>query len=303
MNNNDPMKRFGYIVFSICLFALSACTSHEQMDQEEGIVKVSMGLTAASFTDDDATTRAEQPMAPDYENLISNLWILQFDREGILTGSEHKVLPTPVLNTTLEGIALRTGRGTVCVVGNLADGEIAAWPDNLSGFKSLVVDMGWLKERSTDRNVCLFGYYEGEIAAGTTAVNVVLGRLVCRLNIAVSAKTAGIFSNVKIQLQNAQTKGYLFPSDVYLSPEGGGNYTEEVVIGDDKVLGTAPLYRYYYMAENVTEGTDSGERTRLQIKAKKGGAEYTKAIDLGRSDIHDYSLRRNNNYTFNIVLE
>ena len=231
MNNNDPMKRFGYIVFSICLFALSACTSHEQMDQEEGIVKVSMGLTAASFTDDDATTRAEQPMAPDYENLISNLWILQFDREGILTGSEHKVLPTPVLNTTLEGIALRTGRGTVCVVGNLADGEIAAWPDNLSGFKSLVVDMGWLKERNTDRNVCLFGYYEGEIAAGTTAVNVVLGRLVCRLNIAVSAKTAGIFSNVRIQLQNAQTKGYLFPSDVYLSPEGGGNYTEEVVIG------------------------------------------------------------------------
>ena len=190
MNNNDPMKRFGYIVFSICLFALSACTSHEQMDQEEGIVKVSMGLTSASFTDDDATTRAEQPMAPDYENLISNLWILQFDREGILTGSEHKVLPTPVLNTTLEGIALRTGRGTVCVVGNLADGEIAAWPDNLSGFKSLVVDMGWLKERNTDRNVCLFGYYEGEIAAGTTAVNVVLGRLVCRLNIAVSAKTA-----------------------------------------------------------------------------------------------------------------
>ena len=180
MNNNDPMKRFGYIVFSICLFALSACTSHEQMDQEEGIVKVSMGLTAASFTDDDATTRAEQPMAPDYENLISNLWILQFDREGILTGSEHKVLPTPVLNTTLEGIALRTGRGTVCVVGNLADGEIAAWPDNLSGFKSLVVDMGWLKERNTDRNVCLFGYYEGEIAAGTTAVNVVLGRLVGR---------------------------------------------------------------------------------------------------------------------------
>ena len=45
MNNNDPMKRFGYIVFSICLFALSACTPHEQMDQEEGIVKVSMGLT------------------------------------------------------------------------------------------------------------------------------------------------------------------------------------------------------------------------------------------------------------------
>ena len=262
-----------------------------------------MGLTAASFTDDDATTRAEQPMAPDYENLISNLWILQFDREGILTGSEHKVLPTPVLNTTLEGIALRTGRSTVCVVGNLADGEITAWPDNLSGFKSLVVDMGWLKERNTDRNVCLFGYYEGEIAAGTTAVNVVLGRLVCRLNIAVSAKTAGIFSNVKIQLQKAQTKGYLFPSDVYLSPEGGGDYTEEVVIGADKVLGTAPLYRYYYMAENVTEGTDSGERTRLQIKAKKGGAEYTKAIDLGRSDIHDYSLRRNNNYTFNIVLE
>ena len=38
MNNNDPMKRFGYIVFSICLFALSACTPHEQMDQEEGIV-------------------------------------------------------------------------------------------------------------------------------------------------------------------------------------------------------------------------------------------------------------------------
>ena len=58
MNNNDPMKRFGYIVFSICLFALSACTPHEQMDQEEGIVKVSMGLTAASFTDDEVRIMA-----------------------------------------------------------------------------------------------------------------------------------------------------------------------------------------------------------------------------------------------------
>ena len=46
MNNNDPMKRFGYIVFSICLFALSACTPHEQMDQEEGIVKSCQRLSA-----------------------------------------------------------------------------------------------------------------------------------------------------------------------------------------------------------------------------------------------------------------
>ena len=96
-------------------------------------------------------------MAPDYENLIGNLWILQFDREGILIGSEQIVLTTPVLNTTLEGVALRTGRSTLCIVGNLTDAETPAWPDNLNGFKSLVVDMGWMKERSADRNVCLFG--------------------------------------------------------------------------------------------------------------------------------------------------
>ncbi len=57
------------------------------------------------------------------------------------------------------------------------------------------------------------------------------------------------------------------------------------------------------MAENVTTGTNRDERTQLQIKATKGGTEYTKNIDLGRSDINDYSLRRNNNYTFNIILE
>lgn len=260
---------------------------------------MSVGLTAASFTND-AVTRAEQPMAPDYENLIGNLWILQFDREGILIGSERIVLTTPVLNTTLEGVTLRTGRSTLCIVGNLTDAETPAWPDNLNGFKSLVVDMGWMKERSADRNVCLFGYYEGEITTGTTAVNVVLGRLVCRLNIAVSAKTAGVFSNVKIQLKRAQTKGYLFPSDTYLAPESG-DYTEEVITAG--TLGTTSSYRYYYMAENVTTGTDQNERTQLQIKATKGGTEYTKNIDLGRSDINDYSLRRNNNYTFNIILE
>ena len=44
MNNYDPLKRFGYIVFSICLFALSACTPHEQMDQEEGIVEIDRDL-------------------------------------------------------------------------------------------------------------------------------------------------------------------------------------------------------------------------------------------------------------------
>ena len=239
-------------------------------------------------------------MAPDYENLIGNLWILQFDREGILIGSERIVLTTPVLNTTLEGVTLRTGRSTLCIVGNLTDAETPAWPDNLNGFKSLVVDMGWMKERSADRNVCLFGYYEGEITTGTTAVNVVLGRLVCRLNIAVSAKMAGVFSNVKIQLKRAQTKGYLFPSDTYLAPESG-DYTEEVITAG--TLGTTSSYRYYYMAENVTTGTNQNERTQLQIKATKGGTEYTKNIDLGRSDINDYSLRRNNNYTFNIILE
>lgn len=294
------MKRFGYIVFSVCLLTLGSCMSHEPMDQEEDMVKVSVGLTSASFTND-ADTRAEQPMAPDYENLISNLWILQFDREGILIGSEQIVLTTPVLNTTLEGVTLRAGRSTLCIVGNLTDGEIPTWPDNLDGFKSLVLDMGWLKERSTDRNVCLFGYYEGEITTGTTALNVVLGRLVCRLNIAVSAKTAGVFSNVKIQLKRAQTKGYLFPSDTYLTPEDG-DYTEEAIVTSG-TLGTTPLYRYYYMAENVTAGTNRNERTQLQIKATKGGTEYTKSIDLGRSDINDYSLRRNNNYTFNIILE
>lgn len=294
------MKRFGYIVFSVCLLTLGACISHEPMDQEEDVVKVSVGLTAASFTND-AVTRAEQPMAPDYENLIGNLWILQFDREGILIGSERIVLTTPVLNTTLEGVTLRTGRSTLCIVGNLTDAETPAWPDNLNGFKSLVVDMGWMKERSADRNVCLFGYYEGENTTGTTAVNVVLGRLVCRLNIAVSAKTAGVFSNVKIQLKRAQTKGYLFPSDTYLAPESG-DYTEEVITTAG-TLGTTSSYRYYYMAENVTTGTNRDERTQLQIKATKGGTEYTKIIDLGRSDINDYSLRRNNNYTFNIILE
>lgn len=294
------MKRFGYIVFSVCLLTLGSCMSHEPMDQEEDVVKVSVGLTSASFTSD-ADTRAEQPMAPDYENLISNLRILQFDREGILIGSEQIVLTTPVLNTTLEGVTLRAGRSTLCIVGNLTDAETPAWPDNLDGFKSLVLDMGWLKERSTDRNVCLFGYYEGEITTGTTALNVVLGRLVCRLNIAVSAKTAGVFSNVKIQLKRAQTKGYLFPSDTYLTPEDG-DYTEEAIVTSG-TLGTTPLYRYYYMAENVTAGTNRNERTQLQIKATKGGTEYTKSIDLGRSDINDYSLRRNNNYTFNIILE
>lgn len=259
MNNNDFMKRFGYIVFSICLFVLSVCIFYEQMDQEEGIVKVLMGFIVVFFIDDDVIICVEQLMVFDYENLISNLWILQFDCEGILIGSEYKVLFILVFNIMFEGIVLRIGCSMVCVVGNLVDGEIIVWFDNLSGFKSLVVDMGWLKEWNMDWNVCFFGYYEGEIVVGIIVVNVVLGCLVCRFNIVVLVKMVGIFSNVKIQLQNVQIKGYLFFLDVYLLLEGGGDYMEEVVIGVDKVLGIVFFYCYYYMVENVIEGIDFGE--------------------------------------------
>lgn len=297
------MKRFRYIVFCACLLTLNACVSHEQMDMEEDVVKVSIGLTTTSLVCD-ASTRAPQPMAPEYENAIRNLWILQFDSEGLLIAKEHKELNGFQLSTTLEDVTLKTGRCTVCIVGNLTEEDTPEWPDNLNGFKELKIDLGWMKELNNgigDRSVPLFGYYEGEISKATTAINVALGRLICRLNIAISAKNEGVFSNVRIMLKRAQTKSYLFPSDTYLNPDG--DYAEEMVTNRAEKLSKDFSYHYYYMAENVTTGTNFNERTQLQIKAVKRGKELTKTIDLGRRDIEDYSILRNNNYTFNIILE
>lgn len=301
-------NRWFKIVCLLLTAALAGCSTEEWGQEKKPCeVKVALKFTTAAIEEEYAT-RAEQPLKPEYENSITHLWILQFDREGIRSACVEKDFSSaPVLSADINDVALKTGISTICVVGNLK--EKTDWPDNLEAFKQLVVDMGWLAKRGTteemsDKQVVLFGYYEGNLQSEGQSVNIVMGRLVCRLNIAVSAKTAGVYSDVKIQLQKAQTSSYLFPGNMYLPPVDTSNpllnpYPEEAISG---ALGVAPVYRYYYMAENINTGNAS-ERTQLKITATKGGAIVEKTVDLGRSDISDYSLLRNNNYTFNIVLK
>lgn len=262
-------------------------------------VKVALHLSSATL-EQDVETRATSPMQPEYENQITHLRILQFDSEGIRIGNElTKTFPVGLLSTTIDDLELEVGTKTLCVIGNLKKGETIDWPDNLPAFRKWTEDMSWLKTvGGTPKNLYLFGYYEGNITAATQDVNIVLGRLACRLNIIVKNYTSGTLKDVKMQLLNVPERTRLFPPST-TSDINQSDYDAEQI---DGAFTTTPIYRYYYIPENVNP--EETKRTQLQIAAiRNNSVTVTRTIDLGRPDIGDYSLDRNNNYTFTFILK
>lgn len=285
------MKRLS-IIFLI-VFAMTSC---EQVcvDDEPKTVEVVLSLSGAPLA------KADSPLIPDIENLIYDVWILQYDKMGLLIdkGTAHERATSSGSLTATVTTTFAVGEGnTICVLANLDKGNASAartWPQTLNEFKTScnVIDLSSdidAANAGTLEDMPMFGYWEGDISVETNNVQVSLGRMLTRINLVINNQS-GSTQNVT-SMSNVSKKVYVFPDVDHAALPDDAYMT--VDINRDVASGkTAELY--FYMAPNFTAGEDKA--TTLKIGDKTVILSNGAPSDSPR----DFNLYHNSNYTFTI---
>lgn len=285
------MKRLS-IIFLI-VFAMTSC---EQVcvDDEPKTVEVVLSLSGAPLA------KADSPLIPDIENLIYDVWILQYDKMGLLIdkGTSHERATSSGSLTATVTTTFAVGEGnTICVLANLDKGNASAartWPQTLNEFKTScnVIDLSSDIDGANDgtlEDMPMFGYWEGGISVETNNVQVSLGRMLTRINLVINNQS-GSTQNVT-SMSNVSKKVYVFPDVDHAALPDSAYMTVDIkrVVASGK---TAELY--FYMAPNFTAGEDNA--TKLNI-----GSETVILSNGAPSDSpRDFNLYHNSNYTFTI---
>lgn len=324
------MKLNSIYTLIACLF-LTACSSeadwlpNEQTPEpENGKVNVQLNLQVPTFTVEE--TRASNPLDLQIENPMYNLWLLHYNEEGGLVEQDTKYIH---LNDNGElatrytaQLTLSSGTvGTICLIANLEgtpgynpqsasspSNDEGAWPKTLQLLQKELLTLP-IDPRVTDATLGLptkmvmYGYYQGELTA-LHPVNITLGRMAARLDIIIGS-ASGSFTNLTLQLTNAVIKTHYSPLKIANNEtDSYVNFIEDRTFINKTITNSSKITCYYFTGENITP--EIGKETMLIVKATKNKQIYTYHIKLGANapgTSDDYSLYRNNNYTFNINLK
>lgn len=292
----------------IIFLALSAMVSCEQVRLDEDLETVEVTLTLSGAP----LAKADSPLIPDIENLIYDVWVLQYDKMGLLIdkGTSHQRALSPGSLTATVTTTFAVGDGnTICVLANLDRGNASAdraWPQTLSEFKTScnVADLSADIDAANDGTLTdmpMFGYWEGTISDEYNNIQVSLGRMLTRVNLVINNQSSSLKTVTSIS--NVSKKVYVFP-DVYHAALPEDAYAE-ISIGQDVAAGkTKELY--FYMAPNFTEGPSENQSvdpnpfhkpTMLHISGK----DPVILSNGSPSDSpRDYNLYHNSYYTFTL---
>lgn len=275
------------------VFALVSC-EQRLVDDDPETVEVTLTLSGAPLA------KADSPLIPDVENLIYDVWILQYDKMGLLIdiGTSHARETNSGSLTATVTTTFAVGEGnTICVLANLDRGDASAvrtWPQSLTEFKTScnVVDISDDIDAANDGTLTdmpMFGYWEGDISFLDNNVQVSLGRMLTRINLVINNQSSS--TQTVTSISNVSKKVYAFP-DVFHTALPEDAY-EEIPISQDVAAGkTKELY--FYMAPNFTEG--DANATKLNFADKSVILSNGSPSD----DPRDYNLYHNSNYTFTI---
>lgn len=282
------------LIFAAAVFLCAACESGVELPEPE-TVEVTLSLCGSPLA------KAYSPLIPDVENLIYDVWILQYDKMGLLIdkGTSHARASSSGSLTATVTATFATGEGnTICVLANLDRGNASAertWPQTLTEFKSStdVVDVAAdivAANAGTLTDMPMFGYWEGDISVETNNVQVSLGRMLSRINLVLNNLSSSQISITSISKVSRQV--YAFP-DVNHNPLPDEAYSE-VSLGVSIDAG-ATKELYFYTAPNFT--ADETNATKLLVEGK----ESVILSNGAPSDSpRDYNLYHNSNYTFTI---
>lgn len=302
-------KKLHIIVWALgCLMGLSGLAGCQQDDlsplAEEGKkVNVSLSLGTLSFEGTD--TRAMAPHTPEVENLINDIWVLQFNERGILLDTKTKYFPRKgeagmyVENFEVELIT--ASNSTVCIVANTNDPNLS-WPNNLPTFQQLLIDIQASNDLSKRDRIPMCGYWMGNVSKGTK-LSALLSRMITRINLVINNETDAELSGLKVSLKNVPTKAYVYPrtnqgalpDDAYTTTETfSDTFFEGIPAGESQQF-------YYYIAPNIC--TDSEKATKATITSGDKTWSVTLGNDSPETSNRNYSLYANNYYTFTLNLK
>ena len=293
-----------FVMNRLCVIflALSAMVSCEQARIDDGpeTVEVTLTLNGAPLA------KADSPLIPDVENLIYDVWILQYDKMGLLIdiGTSHERVTSSGSLTATVTTVFAVGEGnTICVLANLDRGYDSdrEWPQTLTEFKTScdVVDLSAdidAANAGTLTDMPMFGYWEGDISIETNNVQVSLGRMLARVNLVINNQSSS--SQTVTSISNVSMKVYAFP-DVFHAALPEDAYSE-IAINQDVAAGKKKEL-YFYMAPNFTEAPSSPHHYPTMLHVSGKDPVILSNGSPSESDAsRDYNLYHNSNYTFTV---
>lgn len=302
-------KKLHIIVWALgCLMGLSGLAGCQQDDlspfAEEG-KKVNVSLSLGTLSFDGTDTRAMAPHTPEVENLINDIWVLQFNERGILLDTKTKYFPRKgeagmyVENFEVELIT--ASNSTVCIVANTNDPNLS-WPNNLPTFQQRLIDIQASNDLSKRDRIPMCGYWMGNVSKGTK-LSALLSRMITRINLVINNETGAELSDLTVSLENVPTKAYVYPrtnqgalpDDAYTTTETfSDTFFEGIPAGESQQF-------YYYIAPNIC--TDSDKATTATITSGDKTWSVTLGNDSPETSNRNYSLYANNYYTFTLNLK
>lgn len=316
------MKITAYISI-ITLLLICGCSRFADLQNEEGqmvIVPISAGISAY---ENDAATKGLAPYIPDVENLIHDVWVVQYSSRGVLlprSTFHYRTTGNGVLEwngmtyeeSTGQGIALIESDEpcTVCFIANMGE-NVPQWPDNIYTFREIMMPVLDSDPSVALTKIPLCGYYHGPVKHGN-AVNVSLGRMITRLNIVVNNLTGKDITDLSVAITNAPRYAHIYPNTEITQFNGNENTTREQRDAGMSLEAGSSKNLYYYMAPNLYA---NAWPTTLWTKCNVGGVAMEGGLILGdtpptESEVsiyppeadpsRDLRLYPNNQYTFTI---
>lgn len=263
-------------------------------------VRFSLGMLPAEGTD----TRASAPHLPEVENLIYDIWVLQFNENGILLDTETKYYPregeSGLLVEDFEATLITAQNTTVCLVVNTNDPTIS-WPNNFPAFQRMLLDVQSSNDLSLRDRMPMCGYWQGDVTGNGQVLSALLCRMMTRINLVLNNETGAALESGNVTLENIPTKAYVYPrlnqealpDDAYSSNPFTDSFTN--------IAAGASQQFYYYIAPNIC----SGEVHATKVTINSGGKTWNVTLGTSAPDEAEriYTLYANNYYTFTLNLK
>ena len=263
-------------------------------------VRFSLGMLPAEGTG----TRASAPHVPEVENLIYDIWVLQFNENGILLDTETKYYPregeSGLFVENFKATLIAAQNSTVCLVVNTNDPDIS-WPNNFPAFQQMLLDVEASNDLSLRDRMPMCGYWQGDVTGDGQVLSALLCRMMTRINLVVNNQTGAALADGTVALENVPTRAYVYPRiNQEALPDNA--YTNDSFSDSFASIASETSQEfYYYIAPNICSGEDHATK----VTVTSGGKTWSVTLGTSAPDEADriYTLYANNYYTFTLNLK
>lgn len=318
-------KHIAYLLSGALMCVFAACSdvidggvdiSDDIQEAQLITLPVNIGVSDYEF---DVDTKALKPYIPDVENLIFDIWVVQYSSRGVLlprsiyhyrtgeTVGDLKVTDLYVAGSTSQGVQLVESAEdcTVCFLVNMG-GNVPEWPDNLISYQEIMMPVLDADPSVALKRTPMCGFYRGPVTNGSQ-VTVSLGRMVARLNVILNNKSNENISGLEVRLDNVPRYAHIFPH-INTIPFNAAEDSGYRILKDSGISISAGGSKnlYYYTAPNLYADLWPTTMT-VSCHLDSSNKNVSGVMVLGDdrpsvTDDRDLRLYPNNQYTFTVNL-